>query len=148
MPDLWYKGPNLAADTVVTRFNSRDNIFEVLVIQRKDSGRWALPGGFIEKGEAAETTAARELREEAGVDLSHVAGTEIYKGLVEDPRNTKESWVETTVFHKHVGTDVELNFSAGDDAAAIRWMRVTDEKLGSLNAGHGKFVRLAVASLR
>ena len=58
-----YDRPSVTADTVVF---SGD---KVLMVKRKnfpDKGKWALPGGFMEKGESAEQTAARELKEETG----------------------------------------------------------------------------------
>lgn len=43
--------------------------FVVLVgVERKDKLVWALPKGLVEKGESPEETAAREVREEAGVE--------------------------------------------------------------------------------
>lgn len=37
---------------------------------RTHEGRWQLPKGWIEEGETPETTAVREVREEAGVDAT------------------------------------------------------------------------------
>jgi 8-oxo-dGTP pyrophosphatase MutT (NUDIX family) len=48
-----------------------DGGFDVALI-RTHEGRWQLPKGWIEDGEAAERTAAREVREEAGVDAELV----------------------------------------------------------------------------
>ena len=44
-----------------------DGGFDVALI-RTHEGRWQLPKGWIEDGEAPERTAVREVREEAGVD--------------------------------------------------------------------------------
>jgi len=40
-----------------------------LLIRRRDTGGWALPGGTLEWGESLSPAIARELFEEAGVDL-------------------------------------------------------------------------------
>lgn len=40
-----------------------------LLIRRRDTGGWALPGGTLEWGESLSPAIARELAEEAGVDL-------------------------------------------------------------------------------
>lgn len=41
---------------------------ELLLIQRRDNGLWALPGGFVEVGETLAEAAAREFGEETGVE--------------------------------------------------------------------------------
>jgi len=39
----------------------------ILLVTSRDTGRWVLPKGWAEKGEALSAAAAREAREEAGV---------------------------------------------------------------------------------
>ena len=81
---------------------------QVLVIERKDSGQKALPGGMVDEGEVIATTVARELSEETGATLSFDGATTVFTGVVDDPRNTDNAWVETTVLHKHL-TAAEQN---------------------------------------
>src|SRR5690606_29941952 len=41
----------------------------ILLIRRRDTGKWALPGGTVEWGETLAGCIRRELREEAGVEV-------------------------------------------------------------------------------
>ncbi|MFI5953331.1 NUDIX hydrolase [Cryptosporangium sp. NPDC051539] len=50
-----------------TAFVVRDG--QVLMIQRADTRRWALPGGELDLGERVAETAVRETREETGVEV-------------------------------------------------------------------------------
>lgn len=41
----------------------------VLIKRKYEPIEWALPGGFVEKGESVETAAAREAKEETSLDI-------------------------------------------------------------------------------
>jgi 8-oxo-dGTP diphosphatase len=58
-----------------------------LLIRRRDSGAWALPGGTLEWGETLRAAAEREVMEEAGarvIDWGEVVG--VYSLPERDPR--------------------------------------------------------------
>ena len=62
---LWFEGPNYTADAVIINPASE----RLLLIQRKDTGQWALPGGRCDPGETLEEAALRELHEELGLEV-------------------------------------------------------------------------------
>lgn len=167
-------GPNHAADPVVTRWKKDDkgnkvakngkNILEFVSIQRLDTKEWAIPGGMCDPGENVSVTLKREFMEEAadstGMNLSSKAeieehldelfqgGDEIYQGYVDDPRNTDNAWMETTVYNFHDEDDKvfgSFKLSAGDDAGQVTWMTI-DKNL-KLYASHYDFVKLVVEKL-
>lgn len=52
-------------------------------------------------------------------------GDVIYRGYVDDPRNTDNAWMETAAysFHDEAGdTAGALALQAGDDAVGVRWI--------------------------
>jgi ADP-ribose pyrophosphatase YjhB (NUDIX family) len=71
LEDLYYMTPYTVVDTVLFDEDGR-----ILLIQRADNSRWALPGGACEVGETAATGAAREAWEETGcvVEIDHLIG--------------------------------------------------------------------------
>jgi ADP-ribose pyrophosphatase len=140
---LWKWGRNVAGDALVTRVDPDTGHLQVLVIQRNDTGETALPGGMMDEGESFATTVARELSEETGLELNFADAAVIYQGVVDDPRNTDNAWMETTVLHKHLSAreNASTALKAGEDARAVHWMDVTDENLATMYASHGDYVR-------
>ncbi len=143
-------GRNQAGDALLTSIDIQSRRLQLLVIARKDSGQKALPGGMVEGGETTAITVARELFEETGAKFDFEIATMVYAGVVDDPRNTDNAWMETTVLHKHLTTDerAAMHLKAGDDAQAVHWVAVNKELLASMYASHGDFVRLALINLK
>jgi len=56
----------------------RDEAGRVLMVQRSDNGRWALPGGGHDVGESISDTVVREVREETGIEVEVVGLSGIY----------------------------------------------------------------------
>jgi len=169
-------GPNHAADPIVTRWQrseagevvkdatSGKPVLEFVSIQRKDTGEWAIPGGMVDPGEKVSVTVKREFMEEAldstGSNKDSIedlrkmlgdffdSGIEIYKGYVDDPRNTDNAWMETVAFNFHDDTGKKVGqfpLKAGDDAANICWMKLQDNM--KLYASHKEMLKLVVDKL-
>jgi ADP-ribose pyrophosphatase len=156
-------GPNHAADPIVTRM--WDGRVQMVAIKRKDTGTWAIPGGMVDPGESVSQTVRREFEEEAGNlpaeeleafrhDLNQLfaTGKVVYKGYVDDPRNTDNAWMETVVMHFRCTASLgeRLRLNAGDDAAAVKCLDVDEANadFANLYASHKSFVNLCVADAR
>jgi len=160
-------GPNHAADPIVTRYDpKRPQQLQMVAIKRKDTGEWAIPGGMVDPGEAVSATVKREFTEEAGdiTDAAERARFEeltaklfqndkvVYRGYVDDPRNTDHAWMETTALHFHCDEELGrmLPLNAGDDAADVMWLDVddSDERYSKLYASHRLWVDRVAQNLR
>ncbi|MGK7937838.1 MAG: NUDIX hydrolase [Xenococcaceae cyanobacterium] len=59
----------------------------IVLVQRKDSGKWGLPGGMVDWGEDIPNTAYRELIEETGLELVKIRRlVGVYSAPDRDPR--------------------------------------------------------------
>lgn len=103
-----YRNPFPTADIVVVRQG------KVLLIRRRNPPEgWALPGGFIDYGESAEAAAARELKEETGLDVVSLFLAGVYSAPGRDPRFHTLTVVYTAEATGHL--------IPGDDAADAQW---------------------------
>ena len=135
--ELWFDGPNYTADAIIIDPLQQ----KILLIERRDCGEWALPGGFVDGDEPAYAASIREAKEEASIELSD--GQLVYRGIVDDPRNTERAWIETSAYLFEC-TDVAAE--AGDDAHDARWFAF--DALPPLYASHASIVARALDAYR
>src|SRR5262245_13597785 len=137
-----YARPALAVDVVVFALDDED--LQVMLIERDlppFAGRWALPGGFVRVEETLDAAAARELREESGLEGIFLEQLYTFGDLTRDPRER----VVTVAYYALVnlaGHDVR----AGTDAQNAAWFPVNE--LPDLAFDHGRIVEAALARLR
>lgn len=100
---------------------------DIAIISVGPNARWQLPKGIVEEGESPESTAIREVREEAGIDTQLVA-----------PLETIEYWYVATEgaagrvrYHKFVHFFL-LEYLGGDvadhdrEVNEARWVNLAD----------------------
>ena len=117
-----------------------------LVVRRGNppfEGRWALPGGFLEREEDLAAGAARELGEETGVDVAanDLRQLGAYGTPGRDPRGPTVSIAFV------VRLDEAADAAGGDDAADAEWRPVTLLLDEGLAFDHATILRDGLASL-
>jgi 8-oxo-dGTP pyrophosphatase MutT (NUDIX family) len=134
-----------AGGVVVRRVRRRVEVALVCVGPQR---RWQLPKGLVEPGEAPEAAAAREVREEAGVEAEVVA-----------PLDTIEYWYvggrggERVRYHKRVHFYL-FRYRAGDvadhdyEVLEARWVPLNDAAGMLAFSNERKVVERAVEMLK
>lgn len=111
-----YPHPRLAVDAVIERGG------RVLLVRRGRppfEGGWALPGGFVDRGERLEEAALREVEEETGLRGRLLGIVGAYSRPDRDPRGHTVSVVYA------IGVDGDAP-RGGDDAAEAMWHDLRD----------------------
>ena len=128
---MTYRNPSPTVDLII-ELTDRPNRPIVLIERLNPPHGWALPGGFIDYGESAETAARREAQEETGLVVTLVEQFGVYSDPARDPRRHTLSLVFVATA---TGTP-----QAGDDAGAVQvfdW----DELPQSLCFDHDQILR-------
>ena len=137
-----YPRPMVTVDAVVF---ARDGsgLLVALIARLHDpyAGSWALPGGFIEMDERLADAAARELREETGLQGVSLRPVGVFDDPGRDPRGRSISMAFAAYME---GPRPALH--AADDAAEARWHSVT--ALPPLAFDHAEIVAAALDRLR
>lgn len=125
-------------------FNKGNEHLQLLLVKRKHepfTGKWAFPGGFVEKEEELETAALRELEEETGLVLSTVKQLHTFGKVGRDPR-----FRTVSVVYYAIISSTDQQVAGGDDASDAQWINVKD--ITELAFDHGELLTFALQELR
>ena len=107
-------------------YREQDAGIEIALISVGDDNRWQLPKGLVDKGEATEHAAVREVREEAGIDsevIERLDKVEYWYFWNEDAQRVR--------YHKYVYFYL-LRYKSGDvqdhdrEVNEARWFKIND----------------------
>ena len=124
-----WKKPSVTADGIIARDH------EIVLIRRgRDpyKGSYALPGGFLNRGETLEQCVLREALEETGLETEIIGLIGVYSAPDRDPRGH----FVTAVFHLRLTGG---SLKAGDDAKDAEWFHI--DHLPQLAFDHGRIVQ-------
>lgn len=127
--DFWH--PSVATDAVI--LSLRDNTLAVVLGKRSDGNGWALPGGFIQKGESLDECVRRELKEETGIEVPYLQ----HYGNYSDPRRDPRGQI-ISVAYVAIHPSGKLKLHADTDVIDVGWFDVRD--LPSLAFDHATIV--------
>ena len=138
-----YHYPHPAVTVDVAAFCMDRDRLKLLLIQRGRepfTGRWALPGGFIDIDEELEDAARREFGEETGLAANRLRQMHAFGTVGRDPRERTVSVVYLTYLSEAAVPN------AGDDAAEAAWF--VEDALPALAFDHAEIIAMAFERAR
>lgn len=134
-----YERPSVTADVAAFMVSSGDktdyrrnpeNKLQILLIKRgghpfKDM--WALPGGFLQKGETVEECAMREIYEETDVMPVSIMPVGVFSAPDRDPRG----WIISNAYVSIISEE-SVRQVGKDDASDAQWFSVSFERDGDI----------------
>ena len=141
----WGTHPKVTVDNFVVMQE------KILLIQRRDSGLWAMPGGFLEPGETLYEGAIRELLEETGIDMTfNNQDVRFYGSIVDDdPDRDPRTHIITHIhmFMREFDSEAWLNAKGEDDAIQARWFTPPECDELKFYASHDELIGKAIYHL-
>ena len=139
-----YARPSVTVDMLIFTLNCNQRL-AMLLIKRAghpDRGKWAIPGGFVEIEESLEDAAARELKEETGLDQIYLE--QLY--TFGDVHRDKRTRVISVAYMALVPANT-LQYVPGDDAADACMFEIERTKQGMLFHAMGRDLTLTETEL-
>lgn len=130
-----YERPSVTADVAAFRIGAEaresyrrdpENRLQLLLIRRGAHpfrGMWALPGGFLQKGETVEQCALREIREETNVLPVSIMPVGIFSEPERDPRG----WIISSAYVSVISEETVQQIGQ-DDADDAQWFSVSFDR--------------------
>jgi 8-oxo-dGTP diphosphatase len=124
------RNPVPTTDAVIAGADGR----VVLILRKNEPKGWALPGGFVDRGEDLGSACRREAKEETNLEVELVEQLFTYS----DPRRDPRKHTISTVYacRKRAGT-----LQAGDDAAEAKWFAEGEVPWDELCFDHAGILR-------
>jgi 8-oxo-dGTP diphosphatase len=139
-----YERPALTVDCVIFGLDLEEERLKVMLVERElepFAGMWAIPGGFVRRGEPLAAAATRELREETGI--ADVFLEQLY--TFGDPARDPRGWVVSVAYYALVSPD-KHTIHAATDARQARWFPVGS--LPRLAFDHAEILKTALDRVR
>ena len=136
------EAPKVTVDIVI--FTIDKGGLKILLVKRKlepFKGTWALPGGFIKKGENLSAAASRELKEETGVSSAYLQQLYTFGDPKRDPRGRVITVAYFALMHRK-----KLKIEASSDASEAKLFSVSS--LPKLAFDHRDVLVYALTRLR
>lgn len=133
---------NISVDCVI--FGYENSTLEILLVKRAvkpSKGTWALPGGFVKKGERTAGAAKRVLAQTTGVVNTYLEEIGVFDDLDRYPL-----WRVFTVAHVALISPEHYSLTAGTDTSEVKWFRL--DQLPKLPFDHVAIVEIALHKLR
>ena len=130
-----YERPSVTADVAAFMISSEDrtdyrrnaeNKLRLLLIRRGGhpfKGMWALPGGFLQKGETVEQCALREIKEETNVLPVSLMPVGVFSAPDRDPRG----WIISNAYASVISEE-SVKQVGMDDASDAQWFSVSFDR--------------------
>lgn len=133
--------PTLAVDTALLTVDEDRRHLLVVEMWREDTGRWALPGTFVHRGETLADAVRRCLDDKLGVTGIRPRQLHVF----DDPHRDHRDWV-VAVAHVAVVRREQLKSLTIDPDAGIRLAPV--DRPGELSWDHPEMLRQAKENVR
>lgn len=106
---------------------------QIILVQRRDNGKWSLPGGIIDWGEDIATSVRRELEEETGL---HLVKIRRLVGVYSDPKRDPRFHSICVVVEAEVTGEIQIHDTL--EVMDARAFSSADLPLGELSHDHDR----------